>query len=122
MVNMQLLARLLKAFPGGYLNKYGEFVIDAPRLVHFQLEGCDEKAVIRSMFERLTRPACKSGPKLRERIREGMNAFLGTNLTHGDLLKIYSVLIDCKSPGGALKRFIEKNYDMAEIKAALKEG
>lgn len=101
MVEWSIQKRLMEAFPGSFINKRGEFIASKRENEYICLEGCTtEREVQCKVLEWLSRGACKTAPwctdkandKFHDRMRAGINRFLGTEFTHEDMCVIYDRL------------------------------
>ena len=116
----QTLEKLKSAFPDSFVNYNGEFVAHRRANEYFSIRGLlsADEIVYRSI-EYLSRACCKTRPfktgdaniNFRYFMIDGMNAFLVTNFTHVDFLRIYVRL------GNGINRrlteaFVKSGYDM----------
>ena len=92
---------LLKAFPNSFINDHNEFIAEMRSNQYFLLNNCKTPIDIEcKVLEWLSRPACKGQPysqdwrnkKFREFMLNGINDFLDTNFSEGEMLIIYQHL------------------------------
>lgn len=122
MVDWAIAKRLMEAFVGSYISKRTEFIASKRQHIQFILDGCDEMETRCRVLEHVSIAAAKHQPyrtdaanrKYNAQMRRGINTFLGTQFTHGDMLVIYDRLGNGKDR--ALTRmFIESGYSMAVL-------
>lgn len=124
MVGVDMVVRLSRAFPGGFLNGQGEFIAHKKANEYFKLVDCETEFDVKcKVLEWLSRPAYKSTPfhralentALHIFMLNGINNFLGTSFSVEDMEKIYTYI------GGRVNhqktiRFVESGYDMSVLK------
>ena len=129
MVAWSVQKRLMEAFPGSFINRNGEFIAAKRENEYICLENCaDEREVQCKVLEYLSRGACKTqryitdaaNMKFHERMRSGINRFLGTNFSHEDMWVIYDWLGNGASRDRTL-RFIESGYDVDQLRQLYEE-
>ena len=122
-----IIIRLLKAFPGSFINSRFEFIAHQFSNSYFILTGCaDEDEVRCKMLEWLSRPAHKSQPYHSEAANKkfhlfmlaGINEFLHTKFTEEDMAMIYQRL------GNAVRHdltveFVKSGFDMNLLKGGV---
>lgn len=116
--------RLLRCFPGSFINGPGEFIAHSKGNQYFSLAMCrTERDVKCKVLEWLSRGACKTQPWKTERrnqefhefMRNGINEFLETEFSEDDMWVIYDIL------GNRVRHeltieFIESGYNMGLLK------
>lgn len=124
MVGVDMVVRLSRAFPGGFLNGQGEFIAHKKANEYFKLVDCETEFDVKcKVLEWLSRPAYKSTPfhraldntALHIFMLNGINNFLGTSFSVEDMEKIYTYI------GGRVNhqktiRFVESGYDISVLK------
>lgn len=112
--------KLLKSFPGSFINQEGEFVAHDKANEYFILRNCKSDLDIKcKVLEWFSRGAFKTEPyrayhknrAFHEFMRNGMNDFLGTYFTETDMEVIYQYLGNCVDHDLTLK-FIDSGYDI----------
>lgn len=124
MIEWMILKRLVEAFPGGYADKHGEFIVSKRWHQHIRIANCSEQDVKRRMLETFSRAAAKSRPyrtdvanrKYNDYMRNGINRFLGTQFSRGDMMTILECIGDGCNPALTVQ-FIEAGYDMELLKS-----
>ena len=110
---------LLKAFPNSFINDHNEFIAEMRSNQYFLLNNCKTPIDIEcKVLEWLSRPACKGQPysqdwrnkKFREFMLNGINDFLDTNFSEGEMLIIYQHLGNAIDHNKTI-RFIESGYN-----------
>ena len=125
MVGTELLQKLFRAFPNGFINHNLEFIAEPHHRVnsYFRLEDCEtEEDVAAKILEWLSREAYKSMHFDSERRNrevhayhlQGINAFCGTAFTEDDIDEIYTYLGNSVNHQKTLE-FIRSGYDMAVL-------
>lgn len=123
MVGTELLQKLFRAFPNGFINHNLEFIAESHHRVnsYFRLEDCEtEEDVAAKLLEWLSREAYKSMHFDSERRNrevhayhlQGINAFCGTSFTEDDIEEIYTYLGNRVNHQKTLE-FIRSGYDLA---------
>ena len=124
MVGVDMVVRLSRAFPGGFLNGQGEFIAHKKANEYFKLVDCETEFDVKcKVLEWLSRPAYKSTPfhraldntALHIFMLNGINNFLGTSFSVEDMEKIYTY-IGCRVNHQKTIRFVESGYDMSVLK------
>lgn len=124
MVDWSIQKRLMEAFPGSFINHHGELVVSKVGNVYICLEDCTtEKHVQCKLLEWCSRAASKAliyrtdvaNRKYQDRIRNGINRFMGTEFTREDMADIYQYLGNGVRQGLTLD-FIESGFDMAVLR------
>ena len=119
MVSWNIVERLMKSFPGSYINTNLVFIAHKKNQ-HFTLKDCESELDIKcKVIEWLSRAAFKEEPYESERsnrefhrfMLDGINNFLGANFDADDMNIIYTYL------GNAIRhketiQFVESGYDM----------
>ena len=120
MDRFEIMIELTKCFPGGFVNRIGEFIAHERANEYFNLGNCVSKHEVKcKVLEQFSRGAHKSQPynteksnkKLHDFMLKGINDFLGTNFTEEDMAVIYQRL------GNGINRrltreFVDSGYDM----------
>ena len=123
MVDEGVLLRLMRAFPGGFINHNLEFIAHRYSNTYTLLRDCETELDVKcKLLEWFSRAAHKSQPYQTEKsnkkfhafIRNGINEFLHTQFTESDMAIIYQNL------GNAVRHdlticFIESGYDMGRL-------
>lgn len=123
MIHEGILLRLLRAFPGSYINHNLEFIAHQYSNTYTLLTNCETELDVKcKLLEWFSRAAHKSQPYRTDRsnkkfhnfIRSGINEFLHTQFTEEDMAVIYQNL------GNAIRHdltidFINSGYDMARL-------
>ena len=127
MIKTETLIRLLKAFPGSYINHLLEFIADPNTNQYFLMENCETDLDIKcKVLERLSRAAYKTAPynsKIRNNefhrfMLRGINEFLGADFSEEDMEAIYTYLgNECNRKKTI--RFIESGGDMTILEEAI---
>lgn len=123
MVNNEVMLKLFKAFPNGFINHNLEFIAYPHRRVnsYFNLGNCEtEEDVAAKILEWLSREAYKSQHFQTERKNrevhdyhlDGINSFCGTNFDTLDIEEIYTYLGNAVNHQKTLA-FIRSGYDLA---------
>lgn len=93
--------RLLRCFPGSYINERDEFIADSKLNLYFILDNCETvESINAKVLEWLSRAAFKTEPYPQEwrnkRFHQAMllsiNSFLGTDFSEDDMEFIYTYL------------------------------
>ena len=122
MIEWRIAKRLLEAFEGSFITKHTDFIISRRQNIRFILDGCDEMETKCRLLEQVSIAAAKHQPfrtdlanrRYNDRIRAGINTFLGTQFTRGDMLVIYDRLGNGKDRELTI-RFIESGFDMGML-------
>ena len=122
MIEWRIAKRLLEAFEGSFITKHTDFVISRRQNIRFILDGCDEMEVKCRLLEQVSIAGAKHQPfrtdlanrRYNDRVRAGINTFLGTQFTRGDMLVIYDRLGNGKDRALTV-RFIESGFDMGML-------
>lgn len=123
MVDVGMVMRLAKAFPGGFLNGQGEFVAHKKANEYFILADCETELDVKcKVLEWLSRGAYKTAPfrlaidntALHIFMLNGINDFLGSRFSVEDIEQIYTYLGN-RANHEKTVRFIESGYDMAVL-------
>ena len=124
MVDVGMVVKLARAFPGGFLNGQGEFIAHEKGNAYFLLTDCDTELDIKcKVLEWLSRDAYKSTPfhrvvqniKFRRFIFDGICKFLGHDFSFEDMEEIYTH-IGNRANHAKTVRFIESGYDLSVLK------
>lgn len=114
--NDELRNRFGAAFPKFFINHNLEVIVHPRRNTYFLLAGVDtEKDLTAKILEWLSREAAKSVNRESQKYHlSGINAFLGTNFTQDEMMKIYTYLGNCCNHQKTI-RFIDSGYDLAVL-------
>ena len=120
MVGIDMVVKLAKAFPGGFLNGNGEFIAHKKSNEYIGLIDCETEIDVKcKVLEWFSRGAHKTKPfssSVNNRafnifMLEGINKFLETNFSIEDMEQIYTCLGNRINHKKTMK-FIESGYDM----------
>lgn len=112
---------LLDSFPNSWFNERDEFIADTRSNSYFIFGNCKTPLDVEcKVLEWLSRPASKGisysqewrKRKFREKMLNGINSFLDTNFSEGDMEEIYTYLGNACHHKRTI-RFIESDYDMS---------
>lgn len=120
MVDVGMVVKLSKAFPGGFLNGQGEFIAHKKGNAYFLLTDCETELDVKcKVLEWLSRDAYKTAPfhrasqntVFRAFIMEGICKFLEHDFSVEDMEQIYTYLGNRVNHKKTV-RFVESGYDM----------
>lgn len=120
MIEWNLIHKLMKCFPGSYINEEVEFIAHATTNQYLCLRDCenemDVKCKVLEWLSRAAHKTCPYGSDRRNRefhrfMRNGINSFLGTNFTKNDMDLIYTYLGNEVNHKLTIK-FIESGYNL----------
>lgn len=120
MVGVDIVVKLGKAFPGGFLNGHGEFIVHKKANEYFKLVDCETELDVKcKVLEWLSRGAYKAIPfhrsldniDLHTFMLNGINDFLGTRFSAEDIEQIYTYLGNRVNHQKTI-RFVQSGYDM----------
>lgn len=120
MVDVGMVVKLSKAFPGGFLNGQGEFIAHRKGNAYFRLTDCETELDVKcKVLEWLSRDAYKTAPFHRKAqnaefhafIMEGICKFLEHDFSVEDMEQIYTYLGNHVNHKKTV-RFVESGYDM----------
>lgn len=111
--------KLMRCFPGSFINHNMEFVAHLEANQFFRLDDCASEFDIKcKVLEWFSRGAYKTAPfgerknkRLHEFMLRGINDYLGTDFTEDDMENIYTRLGN-RCNHELTVRFIESGYDM----------
>lgn len=120
MVDWKVIKRLLKAFPGSFINDNADFIAEKKMNQYICLEKCESEFEIKcKMLEWFSRAAFKtqyyrserSNDRLHRFMLNGINDFLNAAFTEADMEVIYEKL------GNGINHeltesFVKNGYDM----------
>lgn len=115
---------MMMCFPDSFVNAAGEVVLDNKRRITFIVSGVEtKKDIVYNLLEWCSRPIVKecpysSGRRNREWSRSlllGLNNYLGTNFTEGDMWVIYYRL-GSKINHDLTIKFVASGFDMGVLK------
>lgn len=124
MVDVGMVVKLARAFPGGFLNGQGEFIAHEKGNAYFLLTDCDTELDVKcKVLEWLSRDAYKSTPfhrvvqniKFRRFIFDGICKFLEHDFSFEDMEEIYTHIGNRVNHAKTV-RFIESGYDLKVLK------
>lgn len=119
-IGVDMVVKLAKAFPGGFLNGQGEFIAHKKANEYFLMADCETELDVKcKVLEWLSRGAYKSHPfrraidneELHDFMRDGINRFLGTQFSTEDIEQIYQYLGNRVNHEKTVK-FVKSGYDM----------
>lgn len=115
--NKEIRQRLREAFPKFFLNDNYEIIIYPARNSYFLIEDVETETELKAkILEWLSREASKSISRQSQAYHlNGINTFLGTNLTKADMEEIYTYLGNRCNHQRTI-RFIESGYNMETLK------
>lgn len=115
--------KLLKSFPGSFINENGELIAHQKSNTYLILKGKSDLELKYTVLEWLSRSASYAMPYKSERHNQqfhnmmlnGINDFLGTDFSSEDMELIYTKLgNNCNRP--LCEKFVESGYDMKILK------
>lgn len=123
-MDWDLIQRLMNCFPNSFINHNGEFIAHRKANVYFILKDCrdelDVKCKVLEWFSRATHKTCpyetdRNNKVFREFMLNGVNQFLGTSFSEGDMEEIYTYLGNACNHQKTVS-FILSGYDMSILK------
>ncbi len=119
MDKFDIAKRLMRCFPGSFINYLGEFIAHPEANQYFILDNCkDELEVKCKVLAWFSRGAYKTAPfgvrknkELHRFMLNGINTFLGTSFSEEDMDLIYTYLGNDVNRNLCVE-FIESGYDM----------
>lgn len=120
MVDWKVIKRLLKAFPGSFINDNLEFIAEKLTNQYLCLEKCESEFEIKcKMLEWFSRAAFKtqyyrserSNDRLHRFMLDGINTFLNAAFSEADMEVIYEKLGNCIDHE-LTESFVKNGYDM----------
>ena len=123
MIDWKLTTKLMSCFRNSFINYHGEFIARSDAQAYFNLSTCDSEIDVKcKVLEWLSRPASKGMPyrsdkknqEFQQFMLDGINKFLGTNLSHDDIDEVYTYLGNSCNHAKTL-RFIESGYDVGVL-------
>lgn len=124
MVGVDMIVKLSKSFPGGFLNGKGEFIAHKKANEYFKLVDCETEFDVKcKVLEWLSRGAYKTMPfrrkidntELHIFMLNGINDFLRTRFSVDDIEQIYTYLGNRVNHEKTV-RFVESGYDLSVLK------
>jgi len=114
--NQEIRSRFINAFPKTYFNQRFEAIVFPARNSYFLTEDVKTELDLKSkVLEWLSREASKSISRISQRYHlEGINTFLETDFTQGEMSEIYTRLGNRCNHEKTI-RFIESGYDMGVL-------
>ena len=130
MVHEGVLLRLMRAFPGSFLNHNLEFIAHRYSNTYFLLRDCEDELDVKcKVLEWFSRPAHKTqayrtdagNRKFHKFMLDGINEFLHTSFTEEDMAVIYQNL------GNSVRHdltvdFVNSGYDMKRLEGGGNDG
>lgn len=119
-MDWELLTRLINCFPKSFINQNGEFIAHAEANQYFILRDCNTELDIKcKVIEWFSRSACKTRPfdsarrnkQFQKFMLNGINEFLETNFTAGEMEVIYTYLGNACNHDKTIV-FVLSDYDM----------
>ena len=116
----EIALKLMKCFPGSFINQHGEFIAHREADEYFNLSKCvDELEVKCKVLEWLSRAAYKGQPfrtvkknnEFNKFMLKGINEFLDTDFGETEIQRIYQELGNQVDRTLTVK-FINNNYDI----------
>ena len=116
----EIINQLFECFPNSFINAHEEFVADPKTNFYFILGNCQSTLDVKcKVLEWFSRDGSKATPyrshhknkRYQAKIRERINAFLGTDFDGEEMLLIYCKLGNNVNRELAVK-FVMSNYDM----------
>ena len=123
-MTIENVMKLLKCFPGSYMNYLGECILCEKGNVCFTVKNCETETDIKcKLLECCSRSAGKGEPyrtekkniEFRQFVTNGINIYLGTDFTIEDMYWIYDKLGNAVNHQLTLD-FIANGYDMEFLK------
>ncbi len=123
-INNQAVIRLMRAYPGSFINDCMEFIADRRINSYIRLEDVPDELTLKAkVIEYFSRPSFK-GEYYRSHSKnqeiydfhlKGFNKFLGTNFTPDEICDIY-----CKLGNGVNRpltlKFIKSGYNLQVVR------
>ena len=130
MVDWTVIKRLMKCFPGSFINQNGELIVHKKANEYLILHNCETELDLKcKVLEWFSRGAYKTAPfgtkrkndEFHKFMRDGINEFLGTKFTEEDMDLIYTYLGN-RCNHAKTVQFICRDYDFSVLlKEANKE-
>lgn len=123
MVDSNVTKRLLAAFPKSFINGSLEFIAHRTANEYFRLEDCETELDVQcKVLEWLSRGAHKTEPFSTARknnefhafMLDGINEYLGTNLTEDDIAVVYQELGN-RVCHNLTVEFVNSGFDMSVL-------
>lgn len=123
-MDWDLIQRLMNCFPNSFINHNGEFIAHRKANVYFILKDCRNELDVKcKVLEWLSRAAHKTCPYGSDRknkefqkfMLNGVNQFLGTLFSEGDMEEIYTYLGNACNHQKTVA-FVLSGYDMSILK------
>lgn len=114
--NENIRHRFSEAFPKFFINHNLEAIVHPRRNTYFLLTDVHTEMDLNAkVLEWLSREAAKSVSKESQKYHlEGINRFLGTNFSQGEIMEIYTYLGN-RCNHKKTMRFIESGYDLTVL-------
>ena len=129
-IDWDIIDRLTRAFPNGFINGQGEFVAHRTG-EYFMLRNCETELDIKcKVLEWFSRAAFKSEPyrskakndEFHAFMLNGINQFLGTRFTEDDMEYIYTYLGNAIKHDKTVEFITEAHYNMGFFRQFEKGG
>ena len=126
----ELAKKLMRCFPGSFINYEGEFIAHRTSNTYLIFDTCENEQELKyKVLEWFSRAAFKTEPydsnksnhKFNRFMLDGVNAFLGTAFTFDDMELIYTYLGNAINHDLTIK-FVESGYDMEVLRELEKEN
>lgn len=130
MDKMEMALRLMRSFPGSFINHNFEFIAHKRSNTYLIFTDCETwKDLQCKVLEWLSRAAYKTEPyytdksnnKFHRFMLDGVNDFLGTSFTFDDMELIYTLLGNEVRPALTVK-FVNSGFDMEVLRNESVEG
>lgn len=129
-IDWDIIDRLTRAFPNGFINGQGEFVAHRTG-EYFMLRNCETELDIKcKVLEWFSRAAFKTEPyrskakndEFNAFMLNGINQFLGTRFTEDDMEYIYTYLGNAIKHDKTVEFITEAHYNMGFFRQFEKGG
>ena len=119
-MDWKLIIRLMNCFPNSFINSEGEFIAEEKSNTYFNLKNCKNELEVKcKMLEWCSGSAYKGQPyttekenkEFREFMLNGINQFLNTMFSQGDMEQIYTHLGNAVNHEKTVA-FVMSGYDM----------
>lgn len=120
----QEVFKLMRYFPGSFINGFGECILDKKTNLYFNANDCeDETDITCKLLEWCSRIMAKGIPysserknkEYRQNLIDCLNKYLKTNFTEADMYIIYDRLGNRINPDLTLQ-FIDSGFSMEVLK------
>lgn len=116
----EIAIKIMRCFPGSFINQNGEFIAHGKSNTYLDLQSCHTLQDLQcKILEWLSRAAFKTAPYRSERTNakfhrlmlDGINEFLGTKFTKNDIELIYTYLGNGIHHSLTVE-FVQSGYDL----------